>query len=241
MDSPTARFLHQLNRPPCVRAAATLTPGKSLRIGDNLAARIAGRFARCAVQRPLDRVLAIPQPGSWVQYVEGSTALTFAPRVSLSLGAAAHRLGARTIERESRFEERVERTVQFDRLVERLATRVERIDTLRGERVVVLERVPSPVIEPRASPINARALAAASPHRVERILRAQIASAPAPTQEETRASAPREGDRPRPRSPASAPEPGPRVQPFDVEQLADRVVRVIDRRLTASRERLGRI
>jgi len=242
MKSPTERFLASLRHAPRVRSAVTLAPATALRLGGNVSARIAGRFARCATQRALDGVLAISRVGSWTQYVAGNTALTIAPRVALALAAPAQPANTHTIERELHDVERIERAVRVDRLVERLATRVERIDTLRGERVI-RGNASAPAAASLVPPAAAsRSPAAPPPQRVERVLRA-AASAPVPKDGDSRVTASdlRERELPLRAGLAPAPAPATRTQPFDVEQLADRVVRVIDRRLTASRERLGRI
>lgn len=207
------------------------------------AVRIAGRYAECTVRNPrLERVLAIPRDDSTAQFLQQISQFVLAPRVTLSLAAPARQLIERYTQHERRAViEKHEQTLRVDRLIERLMTRVERIDAVRGEMIdAPARRDPGGPAPAKVPATFAQPPRATGPRVVQRVLR-QTESRTAARSEPTappRPSAPEALVWPAP--PAPPPSREARVPAVDVEQLADRVVRVIDRRLTATRERLGR-
>lgn len=130
----------------------------------------------------------------------------------------------------------------ISRLLEQMLTRCERIDTLK-----VVERV-APAHERSASDARIATRPATPPTpvfdtqgRVPRVLRSDTSTSTARTRAEEHPS-PHPPSAPSPDSTPHVAAMSPRgLPPINIEHLADRVVHAIDRRLTAQRERHGRL
>jgi hypothetical protein len=160
--------------------------------------------------------------------------IVHAPRVTQALTS---------VHRHQHAADRVERHVRLERshattLVERLLVRRERV-----------ERAPAPAPPPAAAqlpPVPRPAAAArapapppsAPPVRTTVLHRIVVAPAAAPI---AAVAPPRVGDPFTASLPGAAPAVPPAPAPADVGQLADAVIGVLDQRIVAQRERLGRL
>ncbi|MBL8298425.1 MAG: hypothetical protein JNN30_08770 [Rhodanobacteraceae bacterium] len=212
------------------------------------AAIVARHGAGGGLAAPLQRVLAIPRDGTSIYAPQQHWHLAFAPRIALQLQATRERAASQASApaavpaHDAAAPPRPSTRIAT---VERILARGMRVDALRGVALPA-PQLNAHVITATALPVVSATSAAPVPPlvaaAVPRVLRRNPEAAMSAASRAVPAGA---------MSPAaigSTPATGASsnasvAAPFalDVEHLAERVVRVIDRRLVAARERLGRV
>lgn len=193
-----------------------------------------------------EQALVARTPGA-VTLIQRHWHWAHAPRLILQLAGSEHTVTTPAATPRPASMNRHERRVEMEAprfastLLERMLTRCERINTLE-----VVERMgpaPERVVSDAGGAIQPAALPApvsGARGRVPRVLRSESSTPPARTRVKEHPSS-------HPSSP-SPPDSTPHVTmsprglpPINIEHLAERVVHAIDRRLTAQRERHGRL
>jgi hypothetical protein len=227
------------------RRMAALRPAPVLEFARALSAR---HQIGVACINPLERVLAIPRVLAPVHRIERHLHLAFAPRVEMRLAMCASPERAQPqVSRAAPWSPAVALPVMVNQLVQRMLERVERVNTLNGALMPtspVIARAPESTASGQARAASAEVLYARPDTTVPRVFRASALSASstspshaaisqAPLRESAEEST-RTND-------VSATSRAIAAPALDVHALAERVVRVIDKRFTAQRERMGRL
>jgi hypothetical protein len=200
---------------------------------------------------PLARVLACPRAQHFAQHLEQRLVLTLAPRITLQLGSMSASTRAGTYaDRPAPASAMTAASppVYMNTLVQRIVERVGRVSLLDGSALTLSPAISAATRAPRVTRAASRAdHPAIGPNALQapRVLRRASGAKWEPARA-AQAATP-QADVPSSSSGAKSVEATNSTTPtrvpahFDVDALADRVVRVIDKRLTAHRERFGRL
>lgn len=254
-DVQATRVMRAIGHVPRGRIAAACANARAPRSGmwtstglgvSAFVSRLLQRHQRARMGGPWpEQALAVRAIGAMTS-TERHLHLAYAPRLFLQL-AASDRAVVSAMPRPSSapWHERVIQTKGpsfTSRLLERVLARSERIDTLK-----VIERAApvdvQPVSDRRSAALSATltATASAAQGHVQRVLRTDKPTSIAKPR--TKIDSPqRQASEPQPdATPQVSAMPVRGLAPINIEHLADRVVHALDRRLTAQRERHGRL